>query len=360
MKKTFLLLMAMTLFLASNVLFPSDIANASSSKTATKAVATKTTKISDIHKLLKGWTLAASSSYQYKNSTYLRFEKVEPIGKKWAANQLVIKSWSEKGSFKDDVNDFIKQLKQSGVKYSIKQNTSIVFEASNYDGLEYVYHYILKTKSGYMVYEVMLDRENEGWRYGVMDNETLSKTTHNNIAKMAPLIVQKYKNYKFVDTLKAEPIYKALSSRNDWKLIGTEITGNAKTEFVPNGWTRDYEKVAETGNYQVQINKTVISKQKYANLVKKYKNISKLTNSSKQVKAYRIDAPISVVNDEVGARSGDNRIVFVVKPGSDKVEYYKIFFDTPEPLVDLWNKTEKAEANKTFDYIINSLIKSNK
>lgn len=358
MKKIFLLTMVVVLLIGSNLLLPT--AKASAGSTPDNLVATsKATTVTDIHKLLSGWTVASVSSKQYNNSTYIKFEKVEPIGKKWAANQLMVKSWSEKGSFNNDVNAFIKQLKQSGVEYNIKKNTSSVFEATNFNGAEYVYHYIVKTNEGYKVYELMLDKVNEGWRYGVADNETLTNATVNKIAKIAPTIIQKFKNFKFVDTLKKEPVFKSFSLKNDWKLTSTEITGNSKTEYVPNGWTRDYEKVTNSQNYSVQINKTVISKQKYSNLLNKHKNIAKLTNSSKKVKAYRMAQSISVIDDEVSARSGDNRIVFVVKPGSTTVEYYKIYFDVPKPFLDEWNKTEKDEANKTFDFIINSLIKAN-
>ena len=324
-----------------------------------KAELTKRTAVQDIHGLLRGWDLAAVSLHYGKN--LIEFEKMEPVGKKWAVNRLTINKWDETGaSFENDVKDYIRNESQNSVQFKIKKNTSSLFEGTAFNGIEYVYDYIVKTNAGYTVYEIHLEKVNEGWRYGVGDAEVPTQATINQIEKLAPQLIQKMKNYQFVDSLKNEPVMKTISSQKEWRLISTAITGNALTQFVPNGWTRSFERDDEQGSYGLEINKMAISQKKHAELLKKYKSISTLTNSSTNVKAYRTDLPISVVDEIVGGRSGDNRIVFVQKKGSTTVDYYKIYFDTPEYYpVEQWTAAHKSEANQAFNIVIDSIIKSN-
>ncbi|WP_142919964.1 hypothetical protein [Peribacillus glennii] len=323
--------------------------------------ATKPTTVQEIEKMLKGWTLAAVNSETYKSRTSISFEKVEPIGKKWAANQLGISMWIEKdASFENDVKSFIQQAKQSEVPLKIKKNTSTVFEASNFDGVEYVYDYIVKTKTGYIVYELGLGKVNEGWRHGVFDKEIPTKARVSEIEKLAPQLIQKFTKYKFVDTQKNEPVMKAIDQQKQWKLTETRITGNVKTEYAPNGWTREFEKEGKSGKYSLDIYKTRITKERHTGLLKRFKDISTLTNSSKYVKAYRTEQPISVIDDYPGGRLGDSRIVFVQKKGSSSVEYYKIYVGAPtDSNIERWNSTDKKEAANAINTVINSLIKAN-
>ena len=325
-----------------------------------KAEAAKQPSVQEIHSLLKGWNLSAVSLFNGKN--HIAFEKFEPIGKKWAVNRLTISKWDETGaSFENDVREYIQnESKSDSVQFNIKKNTSSLFESTAFNGIEYVYDYIVKTNTGYTVYEINLEKVNEGWRHGVADAEVPTQATMKQIEGLAPQQKKKMKKFVFVDTQKSEPIMKTMSSKKEWKVNVTTITGNALTQFVPNGWTRSFEKKTAQGNYGLEINKMTISKQKHAELLKKFKSISTLTNSTSNVKAYRTTDPISVVDDFPGGRSGDNRIVFVEKKGSANVDYYKIYFDTPEYYpVEQWNATDKSEANKAFTIVIDSIIDAN-
>lgn len=319
----------------------------------------KNSNIEDFKKLLNGWKVSAVGSTDYKNTQYIFFEKDEYLGGKWTANQLSINKWEEnEASFSNDVNNFIQQLKDLQIEHTIIEYTSNVFYASNTNGLEYVIDYIVKKDNGYIVYEIRLQRFNEGWRYGVDENEMLYQNTINEVKTKASGLIEKFNGFQFEDNDRDIEI---MFSQPEWSLYSTRITGNANLEFMPNGWTRLFKKESEFGDYELEINKTVISKEKYAYLLNLYKNTTTLTNSSNNVKAYRSDLTISVIDDESYGRSGDNRLVFVTKEGSSTVDFYKIYFDTPiYYYVDGWNETDKNEADKTFNFVINHLIQANR
>jgi hypothetical protein len=327
----------------------------------------KPTTTQDLHKLLPGWTLSGINNELYKNRKSVSFEKVETINtEKWKANQLRLVSWNEtEESFEEAVKNFIQEHKEKKIPLKIKKHTSTVFEGASFDDLEYTYVYAIKTKTGYIAYQLDLSKVNQGWKYGFAYQEIPTKAMVATIDKVAPLLIQKFVSYQFVDTQKNEPTMKAMSLQKEWKLTDTRISGNAKTEYMPNGWSREFEKTIKTRTYHLSINKTIITKQKHAQLLNQFKSISTLTNSSASVKAYRTTDPISLIDDYPGIRSGDSRIVFVQKKESNVVEYYKIYFDVHIPEDDAtyhpdkWSVIDKNEANQTFATVINSLIKAN-